>query len=397
VAPLEPWEKVLVDSVKFPSTVHGLIGCTTCHAGQNNADKEVAHTGLVSHPTRTDAQNTCGDCHPNVTAHLETNLHSTLQGYWTVLDTRAGVGVEGKERAHEMEEMFGNHCARCHASCGDCHVSQPVSVGGGFISGHTFNRTPSMTRNCTACHGSRVGNEYLGKNEGLRADVHFRMGRMSCVNCHGGAQMHGQPEECSSCHTGPTKAEVIPDDHRLTGFQSPSCESCHANAATGKDGEPMHTAHGSDLSCQVCHSISYSNCDSCHVALSSKTGAPFFETSRTYFGFFIGRNPLRSFARPYEFVPLRHVPADLNGFQFYGDDLLPAFDSLETWKYATPHNIQRITPQTQSCNACHGNPEWFLTADKMNPEELESNRGVIIENIPALLDEDYIPPGAAAP
>jgi hypothetical protein len=61
---------------------------------------------------------------------------------------------------------------------------QPArSVGGGFIQRASFEKTPPMTRTCTACHGSRVGNEYLGKNEDIPGDVHFRQGRMNCVAC----------------------------------------------------------------------------------------------------------------------------------------------------------------------------------------------------------------------
>jgi thiosulfate/3-mercaptopyruvate sulfurtransferase len=76
------------------------------------------------------------------------------------------------------------------------------------------------------------------------------------------------------------------------------------------------------------------------------------------------------------------VPIDRDSFSYYGEDLLPNFDSLPTWKYATPHNIQRITPQNESCNACHGNDEIFLTADDVGPDELEANRDVIVEELP---------------
>ena len=59
-----------------------------------------------------------------------------------------------------------------------------------------------------------------------------------------------------------------------------------------------------------------------------------------------------------------------------------AFDDQPTWRYATPHNIQRVTPQTGNCNNCHGNPDIFLTADKVAPEELSANHAVIVEEIP---------------
>jgi hypothetical protein len=381
VAPLEPWEKAIIDGELFPETVHGQIPCQDCHSGVQSADKEEAHTGLVARPSD-DPETFCGECHPDVVALAEYSLHEQLTGYWTVLDQRTV-----PEDHAAISQMFDNHCSSCHASCGDCHVSQPALVGGGLIDGHLFKETPSMTRNCTACHGSRVGNEYLGKHEGLQADVHFRQGRMACVDCHTSHEMHGQPAECETCHTGPEGQMVEPADHRYAGVQTPRCETCHITVAIGQDDIEMHQVHGSDLSCQVCHSIAYTNCDGCHVAISETTGNPFFSTDAHYQDFKIGLNPLQSFDRPYEYVTLRHVPVAADSFAFYGENLLPNLNALPTWVYTTPHNIQRNTPQTASCDACHGNPDLFLTADKVAPELLEANLPVIMPAIPRPLAE----------
>ncbi|MFZ5856995.1 MAG: hypothetical protein ACOYZ6_09195 [Chloroflexota bacterium] len=382
---MEPWEKVLVDAKKFPETVHGHLDCTTCHEGTQSSDKETAHEGMTARPSEGEAK-ACQECHPNLTETYPSSLHSTLQGYWTALDARSI-----PENHATLETAFGNHCSRCHASCGDCHVAQPASVGGGLFEGHVFTQTPPMTRSCTACHGSRVGNEYLGKNEGYPGDVHFREGRMNCVNCHTDHELHGQPVNCSECHTAPEDMSLAPADHRYGGLQSPTCESCHPNTITGKDNIEMHTVHGSDLSCQVCHSVTYTSCDGCHVAVSEKTGNPYFETENTYFTFLIGLNPQRSYTRPYKYVPLRHVPVSPDSFSFYGENLLPNFNALSTWVYATPHNIQLKTPQTESCNACHGNAALFLTADKVNPEEADANSNVIVPEVPAPVDEPANP------
>ena len=96
----------------------------------------------------------------------------------------------------------------------------------------------------------------------------------------------------------------------------------------------------------------------------------------------IGKNPLESYDRPYEYVTLRHVPVAGDSFAYYGEDLLANFDALPTWTYTTPHNIQRNTPQTESCDACHGNADLFLTVDKVYPEEVEANLPVIVDSIP---------------
>ena len=376
MAPLEPWEKVLVDNETYPETVHGQIACQDCHGGAQSSDKAVAHEGIVKTPSN-DPEGACGDCHPNVVAMNENSLHNNLAGYWTVLDERT---IPADHEA--ITQMFGNHCSTCHATCGECHVSQPRLVGSGFIDGHNFNAEPSMTRNCTACHGSRVGNEYLGKHEGLMGDVHFRQGRMTCIDCHTGHEMHGQPAECENCHEGPETMSIAPADHRYAGVQSPRCETCHVTAAIGQDDIEMHQQHGGDLSCQVCHSIAYTSCDGCHVAISETTGNPFFATDVSYLSFKIGLNPLKSYDRPYEYVTLRHIPVATDSFAFYGDNLLPNYSALPTWAYTTPHNIQRETPQAESCGSCHGNADLFLTIDDLAPEEIEANLSVIVTSVP---------------
>lgn len=361
MAPLEPWEKVLV-SEDFLTSAHANASCIDCHGGTQSADKEAAHDGMIPDPSADTAQ--CVNCHNEQASNFDQSLHASLNGYWTVLDARSM-----PENHPVLEEAFNNHCSSCHATCGDCHVSQPDSVGGGLLNGHNFELTPPMTRTCTACHGSRVGNEYLGKHEDIPGDVHFRKGRMNCVACHAGADMHASPDEMST--------------HRYAGAQLPACENCHAEVGASGDSIQQHVLHKDKLSCQVCHSVEYTSCDGCHVAISEKTGNPFYKTEGDYLTFFIGLNPIQSEDRPYKYVTLRHVPIAENNFEFYGEDLLSNFNSLPTWKYATPHNIQRSTPQNSACENCHGNSEIFLTADKVKPEELEANQPVIVPEVPS--------------
>ncbi len=365
MAPLEPWEKVIVGDAFF-TNVHAQTTCSACHAGDSSTlEKEAAHTGLITAPDA-DPQRTCGNCHNDIVTTSVDSLHSTQAGYFQTMYSRSL-----PENHVALEEMFGNHCQSCHTTCGDCHIAQPDSVGGGLLNGHEYVKTPPMTRTCTACHGSRVGNEYMGKNEGVSGDVHFRQGRMNCVACHDGASMHDSEGA----------------NHRYEGEQGPSCESCHDQVGKTADTNVQHQIHQDTLSCQVCHSVTYTSCDSCHVQVSEETGNPFFRTAATYSTFFIGRNTRQNEERPYEYVPVRHIPVDPESYAYYGEDLLPNFNLLPNWAYATPHNIQLNTPQTETCNSCHGNTEIFLTADKVKPEELEANRDVIVETIPGLIPE----------
>ncbi|MBI9045612.1 MAG: hypothetical protein JEZ06_14075 [Anaerolineaceae bacterium] len=372
MAPLEPWEKVIIDADEFLATIHGQMACTDCHAGDSeNLDKDSAHVEIVAKPS--EKGEACAQCHSKQVETFADSLHVSQAGYWDSMTAR---GVPEDHPA--VEEMFGNHCESCHTSCGDCHVSQPTSVGGGLIDNHIFKARPSLTRNCTACHGSRVGNEYMGKNEGVLADVHFRQGRMSCVDCHTGSEMHGETtQSCEECHDTSDEAFVATD--RYSGPILPQCTDCHAGITDGEDGNMMHTMHGDKVSCQVCHSMSYSSCDGCHVEVSEETGKPKFSTEGLYMTFMIGKNPLQNYHRPFEYVPVRHIPVSPDSYAYYGEDLMPDFNAVPTWLYTTPHNIQLNTPQTESCENCHGNTEIFLTADKVAPSELEANASVIIE------------------
>ena len=369
--PVEAWEKVWIDGAAYQTDVHAYIACTDCHEGQSIidgepvTDMEQAHEGMILDPAA-DPEHGCANCHPNLTPHAAGSLHYDLAGYDTALYERSV-----PENHAAIEEMQTYHCNNCHATCGDCHISQPDSVGGGLLEGHRFVRTPPMSRTCTACHGSRVKNEYYGLNEGYPGDVHLRQGRLACTDCHSGAQLHGQDG----------LAEAV---HRYNGAQAPTCESCHEDQIGPDSGIPEHAIHGTELlSCQTCHSVAYTNCTNCHVD-RSEDDVPFYTVESHDIGFYIGQNPIRSNDRPYRYVPVRHVPIAPDSFESYGENLLVNFLNRPAWTYASPHNIQRNTPQTESCTNCHGNDAVFLTADKVAEAELAANRSVMVDAAPPL-------------
>ncbi|MCD4686552.1 MAG: hypothetical protein K8S97_11515 [Anaerolineae bacterium] len=363
--PVEAWEKVWINPETYGADFHAYIKCTACHDGNPDGDFETAHVDLILDPSA-NPQSPCIMCHEEITTAAADSLHNTLAGYDTALYERSAPDY------HEtLEGMESYHCDSCHATCGDCHISQPNAVGGGLLDGHAFVPTPPMSQTCTACHGSRVKNEYYGLNEGAKGDVHLRQARLACTDCHTSNEMHGMGEFNALTHRYDDPAE-------------PRCEACHADQIGQLSGIPMHLLHGDKLACQVCHSTSYTNCTNCHVERTEDDIA-FFTVEDHSLGFYIGRNPLQTEERPYEYVPVRHVPIDPDSFSFYGDDLLPNFLDRATWTHATPHNIQRTTPQTETCGACHGNEEIFLTIDKVDEAERGgANLDVIVEEVPPM-------------
>lgn len=347
----------------FLSSYHAAFGCIACHGGTGGAtDMETAHEGVVRNRP---VEETCELCHLDISEAQATSLHYSLQGYLTIFNQRGS-----PDTLPQLMEAYDNHCASCHTTCGQCHVSRPASTGSGLLKGHTFQSPPPMNNTCTGCHGSRVNDEYKGKNkdaegEKIPADVHFNPGMMACQNCHTGDEMHGLTGEF---------------DHRYDGAPNPSCtqEGCHADLKPGGGIAQHIPQHMDALSCQTCHAVAYKHCWGCHVQ-KSEDGIPFYKIEPSKMDFKIGRNNIQSDERPWKYVTVRHVPIARTSFEYYGEDLLPNFDSRPTWVYATPHTIQRQTPQNASCDACHKDSTYFLTEDDVDPDELEANRDVIVD------------------
>ncbi len=351
---LEAWQLVLVDN-SFLSSTHGQFGCTACHQGDARAvDKDAAHVNLVSRPSdSTDVF--CGGCHAAIMEKHKASLHASQKGYFALIEKRLGRDVSTEA---DIVVKFNKECGKCHASCGQCHITRPVSTGGGFVKGHNFYSQSDSKLNCTACHGSRVGAEYFGENEGLKSDVHWIPNVKKCVFCHDAEAMHGSTAGA---------------EHRYDDQDMVRCEDCHDQTS---EANQFHTTHWGDLACQVCHSQPYKSCNGCHTGGHGITGS-------SYMTLKIAKNPRKSANRPYDIVVVRHIPIVRDTYADWGIADLPNFDSEPTWKYATPHNIQRWTAQTDTTDAvwcgakCHGS-DFLLTIDDLDPDEVEANKHIVL-------------------
>jgi hypothetical protein len=231
-----------------------------------------------------------------------------------------------------------------------------------------------MINQCTACHGSRIGEEYRGQHRdeipGYKFDVHYQknsqLGGKHCVNCHTAAEMHNGSGA---------------ESHAVA--EMPRCESCHEDVAETND---YHQEHWADLSCSVCHSQDYKNCNSCH--------SPAGLDCASYLTFKIGKNPISDY-RDYKYVTLRHVPVTKTTFADWGySENLPEYDVMPTWKYTTPHNIRRWTTRTDTTghgnctDSCHNTPAtidgFFLRQADLDllPEEANANAPYIVPDTP---------------
>lgn len=360
MTPLAPHEKIFVDSEFAEDENHGRLGCEECHGGDpGEPDWRRAHVGLVKDPSYPDPSETCGSCHDDIAEHYASSLHVSLAPFKKILGMRAG---DDKSVYTEVDKARERHCTSCHSSCGQCHISRPESVEGGLLEAHLFQKRPPMHTVCTACHGSRIEKEYLGKNKGIPPDVHKEK-YFKCNKCHSAEEMHGDGKDYAN---------------RYEVENAPKCVDCHKDIYTEKsENAEQHGQHKDRVSCQVCHSMPYKNCYACHFG-KDKLGFKYFKTKEPTLEFKIGRNPLQTEKRPEIFVTVRHVPVDQGSFRFYVENGLGNFDRLPTWKLATPHNIRRKTPQNSSCNACHGSADLFLLETYVRPEYVNANRSVIV-------------------
>jgi thiosulfate/3-mercaptopyruvate sulfurtransferase len=372
--PLE--EKVLVTIAFVGDTVHGAIPCQDCHGGNPLATSRIdAHDGLVPDPSADGAQ-ACRPCHDSIVDRVVRSGHYTLSGKRSATAIRAGTSPDAMPEA--LATSFNTHCNRCHATCGDCHVSVPDDAGGGLLNGHEFAKAPPVHLTCLGCHGTRVRDEYYGRNAGRFADVHWFPNRMSCLDCHSGDHLHGS----------------VSGDRADTVALAPACTDCHSDNDSFRS-VPAHEPHRDGeghltLSCQVCHAQEYKHCFECHVAIDSEKRPTYSVNPPDHvsmIAFRIGRNAEVDARHREKWVTVRHVPADPDTHSFNGEGLLPEFDAAPTWRRASPHTIRRNTDQTagtpEDCAAsCHGRRDRFLDPAELREYEVEANRDVVVPDPP---------------
>ncbi len=363
---MEVWEKYFIEDVAALGEGHQM-GCIACHGGTSDTDDmDAAHNGMIESVSNAPTE-TCGGegCHQDVADLNDNSLHFNLGGYNTIMGAR-GMDLNNPATAHAFE----NHCTECHSDCGQCHVSRPKYAGGGLLAGHQFKRVAPTTLTCDGCHGSRTAPEYKGRNEGVPGDVHWNQVGMSCIECHPVEDMHGDGNDYA---------------HRYDSEAVFSCDSAECHPAADMTDIEQHDIHGDKLSCQVCHSAgAYKNCSNCHVGTDDQ-GLPYRTLDPSWLDFKIGLNPNPTEERPWNYQLVRHIPVTPDLFSFYGENLLPTFDAVPTWKEATPHNMQTLTPQNETCEACHENPDMFLMENDVLPEEQAANSDVIVRELPSMV------------
>lgn len=371
----EPYDRVYLSGDgynDFKNTVHGKLPCINCHNGvDNTSDKTLAHSNNFLKKPSEKSDEKCGGCHTEISHRTKNSLHEQGWGQKSMVALRSGLPnvPEGFNQLSDlMKKGYKDNCAKCHASCGDCHVNRPPAGGGGLAEGHKFSKTPDMRNVCVTCHVSRGGHAYFGQAIGTQPDVHLTKKQFTCLNCHSKNEIHGDGEFY---------------DQRYKMKLLPKCVDCHTGSASSNS---YHSIHFNSFSCNTCHSQDYNNCGSCHIG---GEGARI----HAYQGFKIGINPIPE-TKPYKFTLLRRSLMAQDSWKEYGVPNLSNFDVKPTFKYTTPHNILRWTSRTQvdsgkPCfDACHviknsdgtyRNKELYLFESDLFDWEKNASRSVIVD------------------
>ena len=247
-----------VDPAKHKSSVHGDLGCATCHVGV----KEYPHPAHMRKPA-------CATCHEQEVAEVPKSVHS-------ILGAEACASCHGG--THEVQragKIVPQQCATCHAD----------AVHGYEQGVHAIARKDGdkQAPTCLACHGSP--HQILAADD-PKSPVHHNNIPATCATCHSKKpimervgettqqfysyeqSVHGQAVAngshkaavCTDCHGVHEIRRASDDKSSIFKFNVPlTCAKCHESVKA----EFTQSIHGQAIArgnsqapvCTDCHGI----------------------------------------------------------------------------------------------------------------------------------------------
>ncbi|MBL7108799.1 MAG: hypothetical protein ISS11_00935, partial [Candidatus Marinimicrobia bacterium] len=206
-----------------------------------------------------------------------------------------------------------------------------------------------------------------------------------------------------------------PPNSRYAVNGLPTCTGCHEDVSASNTYHLMHwsgSGYMADISCFVCHSQPYNNCNSCHTGGEWKGNYTEIATDThsgdgdylEYPEFRIAHNPayddpdgnwspsLKLHSED-EWILVRHIPMVHDNYENW-DAGYDSYDitTMETWQYTSPHNIRRWTAQTDTtggvgCSAsCHTDSDTtslnlylFESFVDSTTNDVDANQHVIVD------------------
>jgi len=274
-----------VDAAKHKSSVHGDLGCTTCHVGV----KEYPHPKPVRMPS-------CATCHDEPAAQVPQSVHS-------ILGKDACASCHGK--THEVqraEKIVPQQCATCHddavhgyeqgvhaiarkggegqaPTCLSCHGNPHQILASSDPKSPVFHT--NIPRTCATCHAQKFVMERVGQSTqefySYEESVHGRAVAKGstraavCTDCHGVHEIRrasddkssifkfNVPATCAKCHES-VKAEFVQSIHGQAiakgNSLAPVCTDCHGIHSIKSrldPNSPVNAQNLARLTCARCH------------------------------------------------------------------------------------------------------------------------------------------------
>ena len=281
----ESGKSLHVDAAKHKTSVHGDLGCTTCHVGV----KEYPHPKPMRKPA-------CATCHEQEAAQVPQSAHS-------ILGKQACASCHGT--AHEVqraEKVVPQQCATCHEdavhgyqlgvhavarkggdqqapTCLACHGSPHQILAADDPKSPVHHSNIPAT--CATCHAQKFVMEHTGQSTqevySYRESVHGRAVATGstkaavCTDCHGVHEIRRASDEkssifkfnvpftCGKCHE-PVETEFMQSTHGQAitrgNSQAPVCTDCHGIHSIKSHLDPNSSVAARNLArttCARCH------------------------------------------------------------------------------------------------------------------------------------------------
>ncbi|HEX8815738.1 MAG TPA: cytochrome b/b6 domain-containing protein [Terriglobales bacterium] len=293
----ESGKSLFVDAAKHSASVHGELGCTTCHADIKD----------FPHPTKV-AKVTCATCHDDEAHQVPTSVHGLLgktsctacHGDQHEIQSAAKVIPERCATCHE--DAVKEYAAGVHADArktGNTDAPNCLSCHGGVhqILSASDAKSPvnhlNVPKTCATCHDQKLVMEKTGHStqpyESYEQSVHGKAVASGsekaavCTDCHGVHEIlsaanpkssifkFNVPTTCAKCH-GPVEQQFVASIHGQAisrgNWQAPVCTDCHGIHTIKAPKDP-----NSSVSPQ---NVARVTCAKCHegVQLSQEFGVP---------------------------------------------------------------------------------------------------------------------------
>jgi cytochrome b subunit of formate dehydrogenase len=223
-------------TTQYPESVHGNLGCASCHADFKNIEKHMAgeqKPELLS----------CGTCHKEIAEEYKHNYHYLHQNF-QCYDCHKNIH-EIKRRKTFLKKAVLDSCTECHSNEEYAHSGHGISVA-------TGNQDAATCSDCHGLHNTRV---YHTSGE-LYPDEAREFYSRTCVRCHGDKKMMERNGLFPSAvdfydRTYHGKVQHIGYPTRVAG-----CADCHSSHNILPKDDPRSTIHPANLidNCGKCHS-----------------------------------------------------------------------------------------------------------------------------------------------